>query len=175
MSQQPTLGEYVISADLIVRGTVIEASRLAGSQRVTALRIDKVLKRADLSTASLTSGSIVTFASDPNHGVRYAQGERVVVFLQRQVTSRPSPAQYTSPQLFGAKYRLTSFDPTGYDGLIRDLAMLHEKQDFIRQRNKLLQVLPADTHSHEPQARKYAQALLKELAELQSTYTRKLP
>lgn len=119
LTRRDDLGTLTQRSDLVVRGVI---SRTSDEARVSSIRVDKVLKgRAPV-------GEIV-FASDPDHGVRYRARERVLLFLQTRAgsadrkTGGPLPTHF-SPQMFTEKYRITSFDPTGYDALIEGLVRL---------------------------------------------------
>ncbi len=111
IGEQPTLGDLITGQDLIVRGTITAASQLERGALVATLRVDKVLKGA-------LAEQVIHFVSDPDHGIRYAASERALVFLSPQAASGGANRQYISPQIFAARYTLTSFDPTGYDALV---------------------------------------------------------
>lgn len=153
LARHPTIGELILSADLVVRGTITRGTYREGGYRLAGLHVDKVLK------GHLDAGQI-TFASDPDHGVTYSRGERVVVFLTRTAVDRlPSSFArpvYFSPQEFGAKFRITSFDPTGYDGLVSGLAAAARIPDLSLRRAKVIEVLTAQLRSHERKVRQYA-------------------
>jgi hypothetical protein len=144
--RRATLGELAAQADAIVRGTVTQASRGEHGWLRTTLQVDRALY------GSMT-GEIV-FAADLDHGVRYAAGERVVVFLRRR---RAGGSAWFSAQHEGEKYRITSFDLTGYDGLVTGLRAAAGAPD-VRARTRA--VLRAAQDSHEPQVRRYAAAAL---------------
>src|SRR4026209_424966 len=93
--RQPDLGTLVLKEEIVVRGTIRRETRTESGLRIAVLGVEKVLKGA-------VEDQEIRFASDPDHGVRYASGERVLVFLSRTSASaaqrRATP--YVSPQVF---------------------------------------------------------------------------
>jgi hypothetical protein len=145
--EQPSLGRLIAASDVVVRGTITQPSRAERGTLVAALRVDEVLK-GTLSEAE------VRFASDPDHGIDYASGERVLLFLSPAPPG--SPAGFVSPQVFGMRYPVTSFDPTGYDGLVVGLLAAEREPAGPARARKTKEVLLAQLGSHERRVRLYA-------------------
>jgi hypothetical protein len=145
--ERPSLGRLIASADVIVRGTIVQASHAARGALIASLRVDKTLK-GDVDAAE------ITFASDPDHGIDYKSGERVLLFLSPAPPG--SPARFTSPQVFGMRYPITSFDPTGYDGLVLGLLAAAREAEGSARSCKRKEVLRAQLASHERRVRLYA-------------------
>lgn len=148
---QPSLGRLIVSSPVIVRGTIGRASRAERSSLVASLRVEKVLK------GEIAAGE-VSFASDPDHGIDYASGERVLLFLSPAPPGSPAP--FTSPQVFGMRYPITSFDPTGYDGLVAGLLAAEKEADPPARSCKRKEVLLGQVASHERKVRLYAASAL---------------
>ena len=92
------MDDLVAGADLVVRGTIIEASQAAQGMLWAALRIEKMLK-------GIWPTEEIRFASDLQHGVPYAYGERVLVCL-RCSGSGNGPIQLFSPQRLSDRERV---------------------------------------------------------------------
>jgi hypothetical protein len=144
---QPSLGRLIASAEVIVRGTIGEPSRAERGALIASLRVDKTLK-------GKVSAAEITFASDIDHGIRYAAGERVLLFLSPAPPG--SPARFTSPQVFSMRYPITSFDPTGYDSLVSGLLAVEREPAGPVRSCRLKEVLLGQVDSHERKVRLYA-------------------
>lgn len=157
---QPGLGRLIVEQEIVARGAIVRASAMQDGALVARLRTDAVLK------GTLPSKE-VDFASDPDHGVRYQQGERVLVFLAR---AGPKPPPFVSPQIFAMKYPITSFDPSGYDALVAGLVDASRLRDRTARLAKLKQVVLAALGSHEKSARLYAASQLAFLTRQQDAW-----
>jgi len=157
--RQPDLGTLVLKEQIVVRGTIRRETRSESGLRIAVLGVEKVLKGA-------VEEQEIRFASDPDHGVRYASGERVLVFLSRTGASaaqrRATP--YVSPQVFSMKYPITSFDPTGYDRLVTGLVEAEKMNDRAARLGRLKELLVAQLGSHERKVRLYAADTLRVVA-----------
>jgi hypothetical protein len=158
----PDLGKLITTADLIVRGSITAGTRMKDGARVATLKVDKVLKGD-------TPGKEIAFQSDPDHGVRYQRGERALIFL----TQRPpgSLPRYASPQIFRAKYTITSFDPTGYDRLVSGLLQIAKVKDRTARDARLKELMTKQLRSHEYDVRSYAVQVLEKLQRSQPPTT----
>lgn len=156
LHERQTFDGLVSSADLIVRGAIVEASRREHGELWATLVIHKPLK-------GVWSGERVRFASDVDHGVHYAEGERVIVFLQR-VTVANDPNKLFSPQRLAAKYRITSYRTDGYDALVT-LLVEAAVQPASKRSAFLRQGLAPIRQSSEANAREFATQALQQLGE----------
>jgi hypothetical protein len=147
----PDLGKLITSAELIVRGPISAETRPEKGALVATLKVDKVLK-------GNAPGEEIVFESDPDHGVRYRHGERVLLFLTQLPPG--SEPRYVSPQIFQAKYTITSFDPTGYDALVTGLLQLSKVADRSARQQRLKELMTQQLDSHERDVRLYAKRML---------------
>jgi hypothetical protein len=151
---QPSLGRLILEQEIVARGTIVGESRMDGGMLVGRLRADRVLK-------GTLPAQEVDFASDPDHGIRYQSGERVLLFLTRADRKQPP---FTSPQVFSMKYPITSFDPSGYDALVAGMLEAGRVADDTARFRELKDVMLAALRSHERDVRLYAAEQLPVLA-----------
>jgi hypothetical protein len=150
--EAPNLGQLITTAEVVVRGTITTATHAEKGALVASMRVDKVLK-------GNATGKEIVFKSDPDHGVRYRRGERALIFLDGLPPG--SEPRYVSPQIFHAKYTITSFDPTGYDGLVVGLLELSTVNDRSTRSQRLKALMTQQLGSHERDVRLYAADQLK--------------
>jgi hypothetical protein len=159
---QPDLGQLIVEQEVVARGTIVGASRVEGGVLVARLHADMVLK-GELPAVE------IDFASDPDHGVRYQKGERVLVFLTR--ADRRGRPPFVSPQVFSMKYPITSFDPTGYDMLVGRVLAAESAPDETRRLRKRKEAMLAALRSHEKSVRVYAAGQLPALTKRDGIWT----
>jgi hypothetical protein len=150
----PNLEKLITTADLIVRGSITAGTRMKDGARVATLKVDKALKGE-------SPGKEITFQSDPDHGVRYQRGERALVFLTQLPPG--SDPRYASPQIFRAKYVITSFDPTGYDQLVSGVLQIAKIKDRTAHDARLKELMTKQLRSHEYDVRYFAVQVLEKL------------
>lgn len=164
---EPDLGQLIGESDLVVRGTITEDSHPAEGMLVATVRVDRALRgslpveRSAASGATRAAGEELVFASDLNHGVRYAAGERAVIFLRgRAPECARAPCPLFSPQRFGNKFRITSFDPTGYDALVAGLPAAAAIADPALRTRALIDLFTSQRSSPEKAVRDYVERRL---------------
>jgi hypothetical protein len=150
----PNLGKLITTAEVIVRGPITADTRAVKGALVATVKVDKVLKGE-------APDKQIVFKSDPDHGVSYQRGERALIFLTKLPPG--SEPRFLSPQIFRAKYTITSFDPTGYDALVTGLLRVSKVEDPSARDARLKELMTQQLHSHEYDVRAYAVQAIEEL------------